>query len=145
MPSHANPILRTRGRRIVALLAFLASYPTFILGYTWLGVAHAGLPGGRHGPLDAYRHMLASAVVAYTLHPCAVDLATQVMERGDDEARRMDRHNNRIGAAIGTRARSFAQLEREVQARVRGGTIRASHPAQATWLPRPRWRDDRLW
>ena len=145
MPSHAKPSLRTRARRIVALLAFVATYPAFVLGYTWVGVANAGLPGGRHGPLDAYRHMLASAVVAYTLHPCAVDLATQVMERGDDDARRMDRHNNRIGAAIGTQAHSFAQLEREVQARVRAGAIRASHPGQATWLPRQRWREDRLW
>jgi hypothetical protein len=145
MPSHSNAILRTRARRIVALLALVAAYPGFVLGYTWVSVANAGLPGGRRGPLDAYRHMLASAVVAYTLHPCAVDLATQVMERGDDETRRMDRHNNHIGAAIGTRARSFAQIEREVLAHVRGGAVRAGRPAQATWLPRQRWRDDRLW
>jgi hypothetical protein len=60
--------------------------------------------GGRHGPLDAYRHTLASAVIGFTLGPRAVQWATWAMENAGKDANRMDRHNNLIGADIGARA-----------------------------------------
>jgi hypothetical protein len=52
---------------IFVFLTIMSLYPAFILGYTWFHVANAPFLGGRNGPLDAYRHTLASALVAYTL------------------------------------------------------------------------------
>ncbi|RBD48788.1 hypothetical protein BRM52_23015, partial [Xanthomonas oryzae pv. oryzae] len=92
---------RTRHWRVFALaMLALAAYPAFVLiaVYSqWLG---SGLPGGRNGPADAYRHSLASAIVAYTLSPRCVDWVTAVMERGGvgTPSRAMDAHNNGIGA-----------------------------------------------
>lgn len=128
----------------VATLLVIA-YPGFVLGYTWSHVAESNLPGGRFGPLDAYRHTLASAVVSYTLSPRAVDWVTSVMERGRGPSDRMDRHNNRIGAGIGARAGSFGEIEGAVRAEVQRGVINAKGPDQITWLPPGRWRTNRLW
>ena len=77
------PSKRTRHwlRRLALLALVLATYPTFVLTYTWSHVLQSPLPGGRHGPLDAYRHTLASAVVAYTFDARAIDLVNGVMER----------------------------------------------------------------
>lgn len=88
------------------------------------------LPGGRDGPLDAYRHTLASAVVAYTLDPVVVEWATRALERKFYDANAMDRHNNRIGARIGYHARSFSEIEPAVREQVLGATVNASDPAQ---------------
>jgi len=122
--------------------AFVAAYPLAVLSYVyWFSLA-SGLPGGRHGPQDAYRHALASAVVAYTLSPRVVDWATSVMEPGPtDPGDRMDRHNNAIGAAIGADADSFASIKPEVERRVRAGRIWARNPNQITWLPPSLWRE----
>lgn len=128
---------------VVALL--LSAYPAFVLGYTWSHVASASFPGGRHGPLDAYRHTLASAVVAFTLSPRAVELITAVMEGGDKRSSAMDRHNNRIGARVGSEARSFAELQPAVYALVQQGAVGASDPRQITWLPPTDWRKGLLW
>lgn len=138
-----------RRRRLIlrsgAVLLLLSAYPVFVLGYTWSHVAGSDLPGGRLGPLDAYRHTLASAVVAFTLSPRAVDWVTSVMERGGNASNRMDRHNNRIGAVIGSRARSFGEIERAVSAQVQRGAAGATDSAQVTWLPPNRWRSGSLW
>jgi hypothetical protein len=123
----------------------VSAYPAFVLGYTWSHVARSNLPGGRHGPLDAYRHTLASAVVAFTLSPRAVEWVTSAMERRSTDANLMDRHNNRIGAAIGMRAHSFSEIEPAVQAQVQGGAIDARDAGQVTWLPPERWRRSLLW
>ena len=103
------------------------------------------LCGGRHGPLDACRHALASATVAWTLGDWAVNLTTAVFESSGKETGRMDRHNNRIGAVIGSQARSFSAIEPSVRAAVLNGCVSASDPDRITWLPPAMWRDDRLW
>ena len=121
--------------RIVTAVLLVSAYPAFVLGYTWSHVAHSNLQGGRHGPLDAYRHTLASAVVAFTLSP----------ERDRNDANLMDQHNNGIGAAIGLRVRSFSEIEPAVQAQVLRGAINARDAGQVTWLPQERWRKSQLW
>jgi hypothetical protein len=131
--------------RIVAAVVLVSAYPAFVLGYTWSHVAGSSLPGGRHGPLDAYRHTLASAVVAFTLSPRVVECVTRVMERGGNDANLMDRHNNQIGVAIGLRARSFSELEPAVQAQVVRGAVNTRDAVQVTWLPPERWRKSVLW
>lgn len=137
-----------RPRRLVGVLVVvlsLAAYPAFVLGYTWSHVLRSELPGGRHGPLDAYRHTLASAVVGFTLGRQPVEWTTSVMERDGRDANRMDRHNNTIGAAIGSGANSFSEIEPAVRGRVLQGTVDAVDTAQVTWLPRTKWRAGRLW
>jgi hypothetical protein len=131
--------------RIIAVVLLASAYPAFVLGYTWSHVAHSNLSGGRHGPLDAYRHTLASAVVGFTLGLRAVEWATWAMESAGKDADRMDRHNNLIGAGIGMRARSFSEIEPAVRAQVLRGAVNAPDPGQVTWLPPERWGASRLW
>jgi hypothetical protein len=129
----------------LAVVLLLSAYPGFVLAYTWHHVLRSDLPGGRHGPLDAYRHTLASAVVAYTLAPHMVEWVTAVMDNGPKASSAMDRHNNRIGAAVGSRAVSFGEVEPAVRAQVLRGTVNASDPEQTTWLPQGLWRRSRFW
>ena len=135
---------RTRRWRLYALAVLaLAAYPAFVLVAVysqWLG---AGLPGGRNGPADAYRHSLASAVVAYTLSPRCVDWVTAVMERNGqgNASRAMDAHNNRIGARLGAAASNWAAMQRDVRAAVDHGAIDAVSPDQITWLAPAAWQD----
>jgi hypothetical protein len=126
-------------------LSLLAIYPGFVLAYTWSHVMDSPLHGGRHGPRDAYRHTLASAVVAYTLDARAIDLVNRVMEHRGKPSNRMDVHNNLIGASIGARAIRFSDIEPEVVRRVAAGAIDATSPDQITWLPEPQWQDGSLW
>jgi hypothetical protein len=134
---------RRRLRLLAATCLVLAAYPAFVLGTVYAQWFRADLPGGRNGPADAYRHSLASATVAYTTSPRVVAWVTAVMEgdgrRGPMSA--MDAHNNRIGAAIGARARSWAQMQSDVLAAVRQGAVDATDPDRITWLPRERWLD----
>ena len=120
---------------VVGTGLLLFAYPAFVLGYTWTHVSSASFPGGRHGPLDAYRHTLASAVVAFTLSPRAVEWITIAMESNAKRSSAMDRHNNRIGAMVGSQARSFADLQPAVHALVRQGAVEATDRGQITWLP----------
>ncbi|MCE2744895.1 MAG: hypothetical protein LW710_03185 [Burkholderiales bacterium] len=105
----------------------------------------ASFPGGKHGPLDAYRHTLASAVVSYTLGLRAVELVTLVMESETKTSSTMDRHNNRIGATLGSQAKSFAEIQPAVLALVQQGAVGATNPNQITWLPPSEWREGLLW
>ncbi len=123
------------------MIALAAAYPAFVLAFTWIQVARSSLPGGRNGPLDAYRHTLASAVVSYTLGPRAVDLATWILERGEKDSDLMDRHNNRIGAEIGIEAHSFSEIDANVKSRVSLGAVDAAEDSQVRWLSPDRWRD----
>ena len=132
---------RRRWPRRLIVIAVIAAYPLFVLGYVYGHSLTSGLPGPRHGPQDAYRHTLASAVVAYTISPVAVDWVTTVMEFSDHPSSRMDRHNNAIGAAIGTNAFSFAQIQPLVRERVASGRVNAADPRQVTWMPRHTWRE----
>lgn len=133
--------VRSRKRKAIFLaIVVTLAYPAFVLVFTWTHVARSSLPGGRNGPLDAYRHTLASAVVSYTLSPGAVELATWFLEGSKKDSDRMDRHNNRIGAEIGAQARSFAEIEATVRARVARGAVDATDASQIRWLSPDRWR-----
>lgn len=142
-----KPSKRTRPwlRRLVLLALVLATYPAFVLTYTWSHVLQSPLPGGRHGPLDAYRHTLASAVVAYTLDARAIDLVNGVMERRGKRANAMDIHNNLLGAGIGSRAARFSDIEPMVARSVAAGQIEAPSPDQTTWLPQDDWKEGFAW
>lgn len=129
----------------VLVLTLLALYPAFVLCYTWTHVAHSDFEGGRHGPLDAYRHTLASAIVSYTLDECVVDWISRVMEGKGRESNLMDIHNNRIGASIGTSASSFSEIEPMVTKCILNGAENSSSLDQITWLPKETWRKSRLW
>ncbi len=134
----------------IAMITILAgllvcAYPVFVLGYTWIHVARAKLPGGRGGPLDAYRHTLASAVVAYTTDKRAVDWVSRIMERGGSGSNEMDRRNNGIGASIGLRARTFSEIEPAVLEAIQGGAENATSPDRITWLSRDHWHDRLFW
>ena len=126
---------------VVALL--LAAYPTFVLATVYWKFFQADLPGGRNGPADAYRHSLASGIVAYTLSPRCVDWVTAVME--DDgqgnASRAMDAHNNRIGARLGAAAPSWAAMQREIRAAVEHGAVNAASTDQITWLAPTAWQE----
>lgn len=136
---------RSRLAWFLLTLFLLALYPGFVLAYTWSHVMDSPLHGGRHGPRDAYRHTLASAVVAYTLDARAVGLVSRVMERRGKPSNRMDVHNNLIGASIGARAMRFSDIEPEVARHVAMGTVDAASPDQTTWLPELQWQDGSLW
>ena len=131
--------------RLVLLALVLAVYPAFVLTYTWSHVLQSPLPGGRHGPLDAYRHTLASAVVAYTLDARAINLVNGVMERRGKRANAMDIHNNLLGAGIGSRAARFSDIEPAVARSVAAGQVDAPSPDQTTWLPRDDWKEGFAW
>lgn len=132
-------------RKSCALVALAGVYPVCILGFTWSHVLRSDFEGGRHGPLDAYRHALASAVVSYTVGEWAVTITTIVFEWGDKNSNKMDRHNNRLGAAIGSRAESFSGIEPAVRGAVLNGAIGTTEKNQITWLPESRWEDGRFW
>lgn len=131
-------------------LALGAAYPVWVLGTVYATVLDSGLPGGRHGPQDAYRHSLASALVAYTVSPRCVAWVTQIMEGGDphDPFHAMDAHNNRFGARIGAEAGSLAEVHAGIRAAVDAGAqvdfagarsaLREDRP-QLVWMPRRYW------
>jgi hypothetical protein len=130
-------------RRVGLLVLVLAAYPAFVLVMTYSRFFAANLPGGRNGPADAYRHSLASAIVAYTLSPRCVDWVTAVMEQdGEGNASRaMDAHNNRLGARIGATAASWDAMQRAVLAAVEHGAAEARSPDQITWLAPGAWQE----
>lgn len=132
-----------RWRRWLLAGALFAAYPAFVLIATYTQFFAAGLPGGRNGPADAYRHSLASAVVAYTTSPRLVDWVTRVMERDGQgtRSRAMDAHNNRIGARIGSGADSWSAMQAAVREAVRAGAVDARGADQITWLPPGEWQD----
>lgn len=134
---------RWRLRRPLAVAALLALYPALVLASVYAAIAHSDLPGGRHGPKDAYRHSLASATVAYTGSSRWVDWVTAVMEDGGrgDGARAMDAHNNRLGARIGAAAESWSGMQADVLAAVKAGGMQTSDPDRITWLPPDQWRE----
>jgi hypothetical protein len=130
---------------IFVFLMIMSLYPALILGYTWFHVANAQFPGGRNGPLDAYRHTLASALVAYTLDKRVVNSVSTVMEFQNSRSNLMDKHNNGIGANIGMRAVSFSDIQPAVMNAVNQGTNNAKSPSQVTWLTSEYWKESTLW
>jgi hypothetical protein len=130
---------------IFVFLMIMSLYPALILGYTWFHVANAQFPGGRNGPLDAYRHTLASALVAYTLDKRVVNSVSTVMEFQNSRSNLMDKHNNDIGANIGMRAVRFSDIQPAVMNAVNQGTNNAKSPSQVTWLTSEYWKESTLW
>jgi len=131
---------------LMTLGLLFSVYPAFVLLYTWSCVFRSDLQGGRNGPLDAYRHTLASSVVSYTLgKPTAVNLVTRIFESKGKDSNAMDSHNNRIGAGIGSNALAFRELEPRVHRAVMNGTVNAADPNQITWLPESKWRNAQMW
>lgn len=130
-------------RRALFLAVVLAIYPAFVFGTVYATTLRSDLPGGRDGPKDAYRHSLASAIVAYTGSPRWVDWVTAVMERDGlgDASRAMDAHNNRLGARIGATADSWAHMHAAVLQAVRDGGVAVEEEDRITWLPPDRWRN----
>jgi hypothetical protein len=121
------------------------TYGLFVLGFVWWQCFTSPLLGGRNGPLDAYRHTLASAVVAYTTSPKIVGLVSTIMERKGYAANLMDVHNNTIGAQIGNNAANFSALKPAVILHISQGAINANTATQTTWLPPPYWSESVLW
>ena len=134
-----------RHSRLAVLLIVLAVYPAGLLGYVWYHCWSTGLEGGKKGPLDAYRHTLSSAMLAYITTPSAVGFVTRVMEFRDRPTYLMDRHNNAISAEIGEHAHSLDEIEPLVRARIKAGTIDARTDTQATRLPPQQWRTSFFW
>lgn len=143
MKTAAPRRLLKRMRWPLAVAAAIGAYPAFVLGTTYAHWLSVDLPGGRHGPSDAYRHSLASATVAYTGSSRWVEWVTAVMENGGrgDAARAMDAHNNRLGARIGAGAESWSAMQAGVLTAVKAGGIEASDPNRITWLPPERWQE----
>ena len=131
--------------RAAFVFILITSYPLFVFIYTLSHVAVSDLEGGRHGPLDAYRHTLASAVVAYTLDARAVDFVTSLMEGGLKDSNTMDRRNNKIGAEIGSQANSFSEIEAIVHDKVLDGGVNTTTEDKITWLPKEKWRNNWAW
>ena len=143
--SHAatKPARKRHWRRLFVVAVVLGAYPAFVMVATYSQFFAAGLPGGRNGPADAYRHSLASATVAYTVSPRLVALVTHVMERDGigSDMRAMDAHNNRLGARIGAAADSWNAMQQAVLAAVNHGAIDARSPDQITWLAPDAWQE----
>jgi hypothetical protein len=139
----AKPARKRLGRLFFIAGVALAAYPAFVLTATYTHFFSVELPGGRNGPADAYRHSLASAIVAYTSSPRCVDWVTAVMERGGEggPARAMDAHNNRLGARLGAAADSWDAMQQAVLAAVKNGAIDARSPDQITWRAPSAWQD----
>jgi len=119
------------------------------------------LPGQFGGPADAYRHMLWVAELSRRIGATrALAIAEmnelnswlemhserlggrQVSPSNTPEARRMDRHNNRLAPVLGERASSTAEVVENVRraierARAYGGTGQGD---TAYWLPRREWQ-----
>lgn len=138
-------ILRKIDKKWIILAGVLSIYPVFVLGYVWYNCFISELRGGENGQLDAYRHSLASAVVAYTLSPAVVEIFTEVTEFPDGSAYEMDRHNNNIGKTIGSQAASFNEINGLVQAAVQNGAENSTDPKQITWLDESTWGTYWLW
>lgn len=126
-------------------LALALLYVVLVLGYVWWHCYQSPLKAGANGPLDAYRHTFASAVVAYTTSPKVVQLVSKVMERKNRPANLMDKHNNAIGMRIGQQVKSLDEIHARVLVKVESGTVNAADIDQTTWLPPQYWGRAFLW
>lgn len=120
-------------------------YPILVLSFVWWHCYQSPLTGGTNGPLDAYRHTLASAVVAYTTSPKLVEITTFWMENKNQPANLMDQHNNAIGAKIGIHANALSNLPSIVTTQILRGKVNSSNPNQITFMPKSWWKDSLLW
>jgi hypothetical protein len=140
-----NQILYKKHFVVIALLGILALFCLSILLPVWIHVASVSFRGGKNGPLDAYRHTLASAYLAHALGPSAVSLVTFLMESPSKVDGVMDRHNNALGATIGAKATRFSTIEPIVKEHIHAGSQHPEGPEQAMWLDEKLWREGWLW
>jgi len=129
---------------LMVFILIASIYPLFVVGYTWSYVFRSDLQGGKNGPLDAYRHTLASAVVSYTAGETAVRFFTELVESKHSDSGIMDRHNNMIGAGIGSACSAFRDIEPAVKNAVRKGSVNAAEPEDITWMPETEWYKGRF-
>ncbi len=141
MKSLQNP----RNKKILWGLLISAIYPAVVLSYVWYHCFISNFQGGKNGQLDAYRHTLASAAVAYTSSTKVVSVFTAVTEFGDEADNLMDRHNNSLGAELGCQAKTFAQINPLVIEYVNNGIENATVRNQITWLPKLLWQKSLFW
>ena len=132
-------------KKLLLIGFLLIIYPAFILSYIWMQCFKSDFTGGKNGQLDAYRHTLASAVVAYTLSPKAVLVVTTIMERKGNIANLMDQHNNALGSEIGVDAKSLHELNSKVIDHIQHGAVNTSNRTQTTWLPKYFWGKSFFW
>lgn len=128
--------------RVFWIMLLPIIYTTLVLSYVWWQCFTSPWPSGKNGQLDAYRHTLASAVVAYTSSPKVVQWVTHLMEHKGNAANLMDQHNNRIGANT---ANSLNALNHAVNVQISQGTVNANSTTQTTWLPQTDWGESLLW
>lgn len=129
--------------KLVMALAFF--YVLLVLGFVWWHCYKSPLKAGANGPLDAYRHTFASAVVTYTTSPKVVKAVSRLMEYKNRPANLMDKHNNVIGIEIGLQAKSLDEIDAQVVERVSKGIVNAGNREQITWLPPQYWGRAFLW
>lgn len=79
----------------------------------------SGLPGGRNGAGDAYRHVLRSAELHRELPDAYASLFNNARELASTTNPRMDHHNNAVGKAIGQYAQEHGLNAEETRALVR--------------------------
>jgi hypothetical protein len=126
-------------------MAISAIYPAIVLSYVWYHCVISDFQGGKNGQLDAYRHTLASAVVAYSTSPKVVSLFTAITEFGEEADNLMDRHNNSLGAELGYQAEVFAHINPRVIQQVNNGTENATNGNQITWFSKSFWEKSLFW
>lgn len=137
--------LKSTKKYWVLLLLLPLIYTAFVLVFVWWNCHSSQFHYGKNGPLDAYRHTLASAVVAYTASPKLVSVVTFMMERDNKPANLMDKHNNAIGANIGQHAQSLADIKAKVATQIAAGSVNKVAPTQTTWLATQYWRESLFW
>lgn len=128
---------------ILIALIYSISVLTFVYSNVW----NSELTGGGNGPADAYRHSLASATIAHTLSPEVVYFITDIMEQKGVEAGNpeniMDKHNNYLGAKIGSSIpltlNSIFVVNKEIRQRVNAGAINTKDPNQIRFMPKNSW------
>ncbi len=132
------------GGILCVALALIFSF--WLLASTYAIILRSGLPGGSDGPMDAYRHTLASAQLSYCLGSGVVTVFTRLTERHPERRKddAMDTHNNLVGAAIGAKAHSLREVRAEVRHRVQAGGVDRTDPGQVTWLPAAYWSEGLL-
>ncbi len=132
-------------KHLVYCLILASLYPTFVLSFVWWHCYQSPFIGGKNGPLDAYRHSLASAVVSYTASPTCVDIVTFWMEGQNQPANLMDQHNNAIGKQIGITANALTDLPAITSTKILQGKINAKDANQITFMPKNWWQESLLW
>lgn len=112
----------------------------------------SSLPGYYDGPADAVRHIVLAAELRRRAGLGAARILLEGHEfpdrfnSGRSASTAMDDANNRLGLAIGGRARSYAEVVEMARAAIRDGIAQGGSGVTGTptWLPRESWSDPQL-